>query len=44
MFTIRFSGQQNPKNKLVVKVKMIIYQPGFPRAQKVLPLVGEYRC
>ncbi len=44
MFAIRFGGQQNPNNKLLVKVKMIIYLPGFARVQKVLPIVGEYRC
>lgn len=40
MFTINFKGKPNPKNKKQVKLEMIFFRTNYPRAIKVLNVIG----
>lgn len=43
MFTINFKGKPNPKDKKLVKLEMIFFRTNYPRAIKVINLIGLYK-
>jgi len=43
MFTINFKGKQNPKDKNLVKVDMILFKTGYPRVSKLIQLTGPLK-
>ncbi|MFV0329253.1 MAG: phage integrase SAM-like domain-containing protein [Dysgonomonas sp.] len=43
MFTINFKGKPNPKNKKLVKLEMVFFRTDYPRAIKVLNVLGLYK-
>lgn len=43
MFTINFKGKQNPKDKNLVKIDMILFKTGYPRVPKLLQLTGPFK-
>lgn len=43
MFTINFKGKPNPKDKKLVKLEMVFFRTNYPRAIKVLNIIGLYK-
>lgn len=43
MFTINIKGKPNPKDKKLVKLEMVFFRTNYPRAIKVLNIIGLYK-
>ncbi len=42
-YSINFKGEQNPKNPLLVKIRMIIYKRPYARVEKLLKVTGNFK-